>query len=73
MGRHAGVRDARNNERQVCGRRRDSEPAGTGPLSGSREASFRADPATECGSNPIARSKQIFPDREPLSLLLAEE
>jgi hypothetical protein len=36
-----GVRDARNNERHVCGRRRDGEPAGSsregaGPLSGSR-------------------------------------
>jgi hypothetical protein len=27
----AGVRDARNNERHVCGRRRDGEPAGTTP------------------------------------------
>src|SRR5262245_10261083 len=32
---------------------------GAGPLSGSREASFRAEPATECGSNPIARSKSF--------------
>ena len=30
---------------------------GAGPLSRSREAGFRADPAMECGSNPIARSK----------------
>ena len=30
------------------------------PLSGSCEASFRAEPATECGSNPIARSNPVF-------------
>jgi len=29
---------------------------GAGPFSGSREASLRADPATERGSNPVARS-----------------
>ncbi len=29
---------------------------GAGPLCRSWEAGFRADPATECGSNPIARS-----------------
>ena len=34
------------------------ECEGAGPLSKSREASFRADPAMECGSNPIARSKK---------------
>jgi len=28
-GKAAGVRDARNNERHVCGRRRDGEPAGS--------------------------------------------
>lgn len=33
------------------------ECEGAGPLSKSREASFRADPAMECGSNLIARSK----------------
>lgn len=33
---------------------------GAGPLSRSREASFRADPATVCGSNPIARSKVLL-------------
>jgi len=36
---------------------------GVGPLRRSREASFRADPATECGSNPIARSKYFKPFR----------
>ena len=30
---------------------------GAGPLRGSREASFRAEPATEGGSNPLARPK----------------
>ena len=29
---------------------------GACPLCGSREASFRAEPATEGGSNPLARS-----------------
>ena len=31
---------------------------GAGPLCGSREASFRADAATERGSNPVARSSE---------------
>ena len=33
---------------------------GAGPLCRSREASFRADPATERGSNPAARSIPHF-------------
>jgi len=40
---------------------------GAGPLCRSREASFRADPATERGSNPAARSKADV-RRETLSV-----
>jgi len=42
-----GVRDARNNERHVCGRRRDGEAAGSsyegaGPLSRSRRGKLQS-------------------------------
>jgi hypothetical protein len=45
---------------------------GVDPLSGSREAGFKADPATECGSNPIARSiNSLVVKREALGETLS--
>jgi hypothetical protein len=45
--------------------RRSERARGFGPLAGAGEASIRADPATERGSNPVSRSNSLNGLRHP--------